>query len=286
MIYLLLTILQSTAIFVVFKLFNRFRIDNWQAISINYIVASLFGLVIYKGDLSIEILLGKDWFEFGLILGVTFIATFFIFALSAQKVGVALTSVASKMSVVIPVIAGLILLNETIGWLAGSGVLIALLAFYLTLGGARQRSFPSKYVILPVLLFLGNGVNDTIMKYTEHHYVTDINDRILFLTIVFITSLFFGLIITAKRYYNKRVNITLHTTVGGSILGLINFGSTYYILKAMDIFASSVVFPITNAGIVTLSTLIGWSVFREKLSLRNWIGIALAIAAIIMIANA
>jgi len=286
MIYLLLTILQSTAIFVVFKLFNRFRIDNWQAISINYVVASLFGLVIYKGDLSIQILLGKDWFEFGLILGVTFIATFFIFALSAQKVGVALTSVASKMSVVIPVIAGLILLNETIGWLAGSGVLIALLAFYLTLGGARQRSFPSKYVILPVLLFLGNGVNDTIMKYTEHHYVTDINDRILFLTIVFITSLFFGLIITAKRYYNKRVNITLHTIVGGSILGLINFGSTYYILKAMDIFASSVVFPITNAGIVTLSTLIGWSVFREKLSLRNWIGIALAIAAIIMIANA
>ncbi|MEE4255934.1 MAG: hypothetical protein V2I47_02760 [Bacteroidales bacterium] len=286
MIYLLLTILQSTAIFVVFKLFNRFRIDNWQAISINYVVASLFGLVIYKGELSIEILLGKDWFEFGLILGITFIATFFIFALSAQKVGVALTSVASKMSVVIPVIAGLILLNETIGWLAGSGVLIALLAFYLTLGGGRQRSLPSKYVILPVLLFLGNGVNDTIMKYTEHHYVTDINDRILFLTIVFMTSLFFGLIITAKRYYNKRVNITLHTIVGGSILGLINFGSTYYILKAMDIFASSVVFPITNAGIVTLSTLIGWSVFREKLSLRNWIGIALAIAAIIMIANA
>ena len=286
MIYLLLTILQSTAIFVVFKLFNRFRIDNWQAISINYVVASLFGLVIYKGDLSMEILLGKDWFEFGLILGITFIATFFIFALSAQKVGVALTSVASKMSVVIPVIAGLILLNETIGWLAGSGVLIALLAFYLTLGGGRQRSFPSKYVILPVLLFLGNGVNDTIMKYTEHHYVTDINDRILFLTVVFMTSLFFGLIITAKRYYNKRVNITLHTIVGGSILGLINFGSTYYILKAMDIFASSVVFPITNAGIVTLSTLLGWSVFREKLSLRNWIGIALAIAAIIMIANA
>ena len=286
MIYLLLTILQSTAIFVVFKLFNRFRIDNWQAISINYVVASLFGLVIYKGDLSIEILLGKDWFEFGLILGITFIATFFIFALSAQKVGVALTSVASKMSVVIPVIAGLILLNETIGWLAGSGVVIALLAFYLTLGSGRHRSFPSKYVILPVLLFLGNGVNDTIMKYTEHHYVADINDRILFLTIVFMTSLVFGVLITAKRYYNKKVNLNLHTIVGGSILGLINFGSTYYILQAMDIFASSVVFPITNAGIVTLSTLIGWSVFREKLSLRNWIGIVLAIVAIIMIANA
>lgn len=286
MVYLLLTILQSTAIFVVFKLFNRFRIDNWQAISINYIVATLFGLVIYRGDLRPEVILGKDWFEFAIILGITFISTFFIFALSAQKVGVALTSVASKMSVVIPVVAGLILLHETIGWLAGSGIIIALLAFYLTLGGGRQRSFPSKYVILPVLLFLGNGVNDTIMKYAEHHYVDDINDRILFLTLVFLTSLVLGIVITVKRYYDRRVIITLHSVVGGSILGLINFGSTYYILKAMDLFASSVVFPITNAGIVTLSTLIGWSVFREKLSMRNWIGIMLAIAAIIMIANA
>ena len=164
--------------------------------------------------------------------------------------------------------------------------MIALLAFYLTLGGGKRRSFPKKYVILPLLLFLGNGVNDTLMKYSEHHYVTDINERILFLTIIFMTALVFGVLITAKRYADRRVGINMHTLIGGSILGLINFGSTYYILKAMDIFPSSVVFPIINAGIVTLSALTGWLLFREKLSTRNWIGIFLAIAAILMIANA
>jgi len=286
MIFLILTVLQSTAIFVVLKLFDRLKVDNWQAISINYIVASAFGFLIYKGEISASIIYHKDWFFYALILGITFIATFFIFALSSQRVGVALTSVASKMSVVIPVIAGLIILHEEISWLAASGVVIALFAFYLTLGGGKRRSFPKKYMILPLMLFLGNGVNDTLMKYSEHHYVADSNDLILFLSVIFVTSLVLGFTITAKRYIDQRKSISLITIAGGSILGLINFGSTYYILKSMGIFASSVVFPVTNAGVVTLSALVGWLIFRERLSLRNWIGIVLAIAAILMIANA
>ena len=82
MIFLILTILQSTAIFVVLKLFNRFKIDNWQALTINYIVASIFGFMIYKGEVTASVILGRSWFEFALILGLTFIGTFFIFALS------------------------------------------------------------------------------------------------------------------------------------------------------------------------------------------------------------
>jgi len=286
MIFLILTILQSTAIFVVLKLFSRFKIDNWQAITINYVVASIFGYVIYKGEVSASIILNKSWLEFSIILGFTFIGTFFIFALSSQKVGVALTSVASKMSVVIPVIAGLLLLHEEISLLAAIGVFIALVAFYLTLGGGVNRSFPRKYVIFPLLLFLGNGINDTLMKYSEHHYVEDTNDLILFLAVIFSMALVLGLLISTKRYFDKKYSISFRNIIAGIILGLINFGSTFYILKSMGLFSSSVVFPVTNAGIVTLSALIGFLFFREKLSTRNWIGILLAILAILLIANA
>jgi drug/metabolite transporter (DMT)-like permease len=284
--FLILTILQSTAIFVVFKLFNRFRIDNWQAITTNYVVATVFGFIIYRGDISPAGIIAYDWFEYSLALGLTFIATFFIFALSAQKVGVALTSVASKMSVVVPVLAGLVLLQERINLISGIGVGVALIAFYLTLGQGKTRSFPRKYVILPLLLFLGNGVNDTLMKYAEFHHVEDTNDLILFLALVFLTALILGLFISAARYGKNRKPLLIKNVLAGIILGLINFGSTFYILKAMGLFESSVVFPITNAGIVSLSALIGYFFFREKLKLINWIGILLAIVAIIMIANA
>ncbi len=75
MIFLILTIIQSTAIFAVMKLFNRFKIDNWQAITVNYIVASAFGLLIYDGKISYDIIVEKDWLGFALLLGLTFIST-------------------------------------------------------------------------------------------------------------------------------------------------------------------------------------------------------------------
>ncbi len=286
MIFLILTVLQSTAIFAVLKLFNRFRIDNWQAITINYIIASGLGFLIYRGPISASIIYGKSWFEFAVILGITFIGTFFIFALSSQKVGVALTSVASKMSVVIPVIAGLLLLHEEITLLASIGVVVALVAFYLTLGSGANRSFPKKYVIFPLLLFLGNGINDTLMKYSEHHFVEDTNDLVLFLSTIFMVGIVMGLIISTRRYIDKKYSISFRNIIAGIILGLLNFGSTFYILKSMGLYESSVVFPVTNAGVVTLSALVGFFFFREKLSLRNWIGILLAILAILLIANA
>lgn len=286
MLFLILTILQSTAIFVVMKLFSRFRIDNWQAITINYIVASAFGLMVYKGKLSADVFFDKDWFVYAIILGITFIATFFIFALSSQKVGVALTSVASKMSVVIPVLAGLILLNEKITLLAGIGICIALLAFYLTIGRGRNSSFPRKYIILPLVLFLGNGINDSLMKFSMHHYVRGSNELILYLTTVFLTALALGLLINTIRYSRNRKGLTLRNVIAGIVLGLLNFGSTFYIMKAMGIYDSAVVFPVTNAGIVSLSALVGFSLFREKLNRQNWAGIVLAVIAIILIANA
>jgi len=286
MIFLILTVIQSTAIFVVMKLFKQFKIDNWQAISVNYIVATAFGFIIYQGEISTEVIIEKDWLIYSLLLGLTFICTFFIFALSSQKVGVALTSVASKMSVVIPVIAGLILLGETINWLSGLGIAVALIAFYLTLGGRKNSSFPRKYIILPLLLFAGNGVNDTIMKYSEYHYVSDTNDLILYLSMVFFTAMVLGVMISLVRLIKNTFKPAMRNVMAGIILGLINFGSTFYILKAMSIYDSSVVFPITNAGIVSLSALVGFIFFKEKLNTRNWIGILLAILAILFIANA
>ncbi len=285
MIFLILTILQSTAIFAVMKLFARFKIDNWQAITVNYIIACSFGFIIYEGELTASMVMEKSWFIFAMILGMTFIFTFFIFALSSQKVGVALTSVASKMSVIIPVIAGIILLNEQVSILAITGIVIALIAFYLTLGGANS-SFPRKYVILPVLLFIGNGINDTIMKYSEHHFIENSNELTLFLAVIFLTSLIIGSIISAARYAHKKSPVSYKTIIAGTILGLLNFGSTFYILKSMGVYESAVVFPVANAGIVSLSALTGYILFREKLNRMNWAGILLAILAILLIANA
>jgi uncharacterized membrane protein len=47
---------------------------------------------------------------------------------------------------------------------------------------------------------------------------------------------------------------------------------------------SSAIIPINNMGIVLFSSLAAFVLFKEKLSLINWMGILLAIGAIALIA--
>ncbi len=284
MIYLILTILQSTLIFVVFKLFTRFKIDNLQAITANYIIGAAFGFLIYDGSCTICDITDAPWLTIAIMLGVLFIVVFNIFALSSQKVGVALTSVASKMSVIIPVGLGFWLYQDQVNAMKIIGLIAALAAFYLTLRKPGNTQFDKRLFILPILLFFGNGMVDSVMKYSQHHYITD--DIILFLCIVFLSAFTIGVVMLLIRVARRKVRFGFKHIIAGFILGLINFGSTYYIIKSMATFESAVVFPIVNVGIVSLSTLIGYFGFREKLSWINWIGIILAIIAIIIIAKA
>ena len=49
---------------------------------------------------------------------------------------------------------------------------------------------------------------------------------------------------------------------------------------------SSSAFTLNNVGVVILSTLFGLLIFKEKLILKNWIGIVIAIASILMVMSA
>lgn len=284
MIYITLSVIQSTLIFITFKLFERYRVDNWQAIFINYFVASLFSLILGNVAGRMGSILQSTWLPYSFILGVIFITTFFFFALSSQKAGVAVTSVTSKMSVIIPVAFGTLLYKEAFGVVKASGIIVALVAFYLVFKKDKKPLLENKWLILPVMVFLGNGFVDTGMKYMQHHFIGD--DLVPFLMFTFATGMVIALFFLLVRYVKRKEFMKARSIVGGTILGLVNFGSTYYIIKALGVYESSVVFPVANSAIVGLSALAGYFGFKEKLSAINWIGVVLAIAAIIIIANA
>ena len=113
MIYLLLSILASTIIFINFKLFERFKINILQAIVVNYCIAFITGIIAYDGTVTISKLPTYDWFYFTLILGALFIIVFNLMAITTQRSGLSVVSVATKMSVVIPVLFGLIYYKES-----------------------------------------------------------------------------------------------------------------------------------------------------------------------------
>jgi len=70
----------------------------------------------------------------------------------------------------------------------------------------------------------------------------------------------------------------------GLVLGMLNWASMFFLLKGLEKMQVSVFIPVLNVSVVTLSALIGFLVFREKLRPVNWAGIALALLAIVLIA--
>ncbi len=288
MIFLLLALLFSTLIMATFKIFGRFNIDTLQAITTNYLVATISGILTAAPGTTVHSLTSAPWFYNGILIGIFFITVFSVFAVSSLKAGIAITAVSSKMSVVIPVMLGvLVLKNDSLSLLKGFGILLALAAFYLTFRKKEKLKLNNLLVILPVLLFLGNGTNDSLMSYTNVVYgINENHDTTGLFIVVFSTALTLGLIATLFRTLIFKVPIQGKNILAGVILGLFNYLSTYYFYKALDAFPNSVFFPVFNAGIVTLSALTGYFVFREKLRTVNWAGIGAAILAIILIALA
>ncbi|MCB2207643.1 MAG: EamA family transporter [Bacteroidetes bacterium] len=278
---LLLTILFGTLIIIAFKVISILKLDLNQIITFNYFVAAGFGFLMWDAPLDFGLWQSMPWFELSIIIGVFFILTYKLFGLSSDKAGLAITAVASKMSVVIPVLAGFILFHDHLSVLKVVGILLVLLSFYFIFKPEKGLKINRQFILLPLLLLLGNGINDSMVKYTQHFYIN--HDEGLFLSFIFLVALGIGLIYLFFSQFIKGKFFTLKSLLGGLILGSLNYWGAWFFLKSMAAFQASFLFPVVNVGIVSLSALISFIIFRENLSKTNWLGILLAIVAIMLV---
>ena len=285
MIYLLLSILFSSGLFVIFKFFSVYKIDVLKAIVVNYITAFILGFLFSESNFSILEVSNQPWFLGSIFLGILFVAIFFVMAMTSQKNGVSVASVAGKMSVVIPVFFGIFLYNESFSFLKITGIFIVLIAVYLT-SFKEEKSISQKNTLLfPVLLFLGSGTIDTVLKYIEINFVSK-EDVSIFSGSLFGIAAIVGCLFLLIKQIKQPTSFEIKNLIAGILLGVPNYFSIIFLIKSLQNrgFESSMLFTINNVGIVVLSTIFGVVLFKEHFSLKNKIGIALTIFGIIMVA--
>ncbi|MBN2668330.1 MAG: hypothetical protein JXR60_03790 [Bacteroidales bacterium] len=281
MIYILLSILSSTGIFVIFKRINSLQLDIAPIITINYLVASAIGMVLSPYNPSDVI--HENWLPWAFIIGVLFIIFFFIIGISSKIAGIAITTVASKMSVIIPILFSILYFNEVLTSAKSIGILLALAGVFLTVYRKNKKDKNQGIwpILLPLILFVGMGMIDSLIKYTQATYIS--NDKSAYFTSsLFAVSFFSGLFYTLPKKQYRPQYTKIKIWVWGLVLGFVNYGSIYFLINALNSnFAdSSIVFGINNVGIVVLSVLTGILIFKEKITLINSIGILSSIIAI------
>ncbi len=290
MTYLFLSIFSSASLVLLFKAFDRLRVNTVQAIVVNYFVASGLGFWMVE-EPGFATLPDKPWFNVSLLVGTLFIIMFYLIALTAQKISVSASAVAQKMSVVIPVVVAIILYDETLNFLKGAGVILALVGVYLTSRRSGKVHIDRQWVVvLPLVVFLGGGFLDATMNYVERFLLNageKNTERLLYVSTLFFVAAALGVLLLLFRYAIGQARpFSYRSMLGGVVLGLPNFCSIYFLLRTLDarFLEDSAVFPINNMGIVTVSSLGAVLLFREHLSTANKIGVGLSLLAIAMIA--
>ena len=282
MIWLALSILCSTLIFLIFKLFPKYGINNLEAILINYFTATSVGLI--SGDMNFALgdMVAKTWFASAVFLGFLFISLFQLMALVSQRFGVTTVSVAVKMSLVIPVIFAMLYYGDATGVLKILGILLALVAVYLASYKPSALHGHASALWLPALLFIGSGVLDSLLKYNQHELVP-VEEHAYFTSSIFMIAGIIGIFWLIISRIGQKTSLThWKNIVAGIVLGIPNYGSIYFLIKALDMhnLESSIIFPVNNVGVVALSVISARLLFNEKLSRMNILGVILALLSI------
>ncbi|WP_366911294.1 EamA/RhaT family transporter [Polaribacter huanghezhanensis] len=267
-------------------MFDVFKINTQQAIVVNYAIALSFGLLTSETSVFIIEIPKQSWFLGAFFLGFLFITIFNVMGVTAQKNGLSVASVAGKMSVVIPIIFGIIVYNEGVGFVKIIGILMALIAVYLSSAKSDINPVKFKNLLFPLLLFVGSGILDTGLKYVESTSVAQ-GEEPFFLATIFGCAFVLGFFVVITQLINGKFQFHWKNILGGIVLGIPNYYSMEFLLKAFktDI-ESSTLFTINNVGIVILTTVFALLFFKEKLIKKNWIGIALAVFSILLVSFA
>ncbi len=294
MIFLMGSIFLSTYLTIAFKICDRFGIIKFQAIVFNYFTCLVTGALVNGSVPAYTQNIYQPWFMWAVVMGSGFIISFNLIAFTVQKNGLAIAAVASKLSLIIPFTASLFLYNENAGAFKIGGICLALLAVVLTLypsktfgnkDESKNNRLDFKIILLPLVVFLATGFLDTLVKYVEQSFLTAANSNeylVTTFTVAFLTGFILMLCLVAAG----KIKLQLDAVLAGVLIGIPNYFSIWCLMKVLKIYKgnSSVIFPVNNMGIVLLSALLAWIVFKEHLYRLNWIGIVLSILAILMIA--
>lgn len=282
MMPLLLSIFCSTLLVVTFRYFKLFRIDLMQGIVVNYFACVITGSIV-SGDLPSSQIFHAAWFPFAAFLGLMFFFIFNMMAYVAANIGVTLTSVAGKLSMTIPVLFAIYLYDQHMTVLKLLGLALAIAAVYLTsvVPEEHRHALHTRGLFLALIIFIGSGINDSVVNYAFARMLQP-GDFNAFNISVFGVAAITGSIALLWRGITQQKRLTLRAIAGGMLLGVPNFFSMYFLLKALDFpgWESSVIFPVNNMGIVVLTAISGRLLFSEHLSRINIAGIIIALMAI------
>lgn len=283
MITIFISVFFNSILLVILKLFAKYEINTLHALVANYFTAFTVGLIVNQTGFSPSEFIAQPWAIGCFVIGFLFITVFFATAKTAQANGIGVASIASKMSLIIPILSGVIIFNEVLNLYKIIGIILALVAVFFATK-KEGMTINKDYFLYPILVFIGAGIIDASLNYFQVKLIPS-KDAGIFSLSSFLMAFLAGVLIISIKTFTQPEKILGKSILGGIVLGIPNYFSLYYLIKMLEhpTLNSSAIFTIHNVSIVIFTTLIGVLFMKESLSKKNILGLFLAILAIIIV---
>lgn len=217
----------------------------------------------------------------------------YIFTMKALQLGpLSYTTVISAFSTVITAISGMMFFGEDpIGVPQIIGIVLMLLSFFFAVEKKdNEKKGSIVWLIFCILCFIMSGGIGLMQKiHQSSEYKGELN---AFLVVAFAVSFIFSVTLMLISKSREKTPI-IEKTEGGRInwffIALMIFSGIFvavnnklnlYLSGVMD---SAVFFPLVNGGHLVLTTLTAVVIFREKLTVKQWIGVAVGILSVLFL---
>ena len=281
-LYLLASVTCSVTVAVLLKLARRYDVDVRQAIVMNYAVAALLCWAVLKPDPAALLAPHTPWAVLA-ALGVLLPSVFLAMAAAVRHAGIVRSDAAQRLSLFIPLLAAFLLFGEPISGRKLAAILLAFGALACLLRRPATDNdtgtAPGRGIWLwPLAVWAGYGVIDILFKQVARAGTAFASG--LLLAFVLAGGLMLAYLLARRVRWQRR------HLLAGVALGVFNFGNILTYIRAHQSLPEhpALVFASMNMGVITLGTLVGALVFREPLTRVNGLGIALALAAIVLMA--
>ncbi len=245
--------------------------------SVTSLSAALFFLCTDSGRLQFETAVIPYVLGFTATFGS---ATFFTF-LAIREGSLSLTSLVTSYSLIIPTLYGLLFLNEGISLLFVIGIILLLVSLFLVNNKKNDNKITLKWLIYVVFSFLGNGLCSTIQTAQQRRFDGNYKSEFMIITLVLL-SLFFALL--SLKSEKQEISICLKTSttymvINGLANGLVNLFVMVLVSRGM---AASIMFPVISGGGIVLTALVSIFVYKEKLTVNQYIGLLFGTASVVL----
>ncbi|MGD8563327.1 MAG: hypothetical protein PVG03_12340 [Desulfarculaceae bacterium] len=273
-----------------FKVLGRLAIPLAVAVPMNYLTCTVAGFWLSHSQALPLQIMESPWLFLSVLQGLFYYAGFSLLALASQRIGVAVAALFSRLAMAVPVMVSLVFLGDALNLAKSAGILVAFasVVFLSRRNGQPLQCRQDKYLLLALSLFGSHGVQLSLMNIAQHYYLAD--DRAYHSYMA--ASFFFALVVSCAAFCLQMIIKRLHLRLGhiaaGVIVGLFNYTTVYFLLKALSTpgWGGSVVFPLFSIGVVGGSALGARLFFKERLTRPQLSGLGLGILAVALLSLA